>query len=152
MSSPQSPNEEVLRFALAQVQAGVRPFDVQRQRVAHGWEPQVAAQVMNRVRELSQLQPPNELPGGLSSAHASVGNSPDIRSAGQQASPTEKRKIPWGAYRDLVVGGIFLLVGALLGALNVSPVTGIFAFLFGVIQVIRGVVVAVLSQYRISQS
>ncbi len=58
-------------------------------------------------------------------------------------------KIPWTVYRDLVVGLLALFIALLMAVAGISPIACFFAGLFGMIQVIRAVIIGGLSMYRI---
>lgn len=160
MNPTQQPTEEVLQFAFAQVAAGVRPFDVQRQLVANGWDTQTAALIMNQVRQALEqppaapaAEPPASQPahGGRSLPPPFPGAKPPDGAASRHSSsnPGENRKIPWRVYRDLVVGGIFVCAAVAMGLTGLSLLGTVAALLFGVIQIGRAVLGALLSQYRI---
>lgn len=161
MNSAQQPTQEVFDYAHQQVAAGVPPFDVQRQLVAHGWDTQTAALVMNHVRRSLEAAGAGQHPEQKNTASATA-TAPSLAgplpppflaegsaTAGTAPPDEKKGKIPVRAYRDLIVGGIIMMVALALHVAGVHPVYRVLTLVFGLIQVVRGIVVAGLSQYRL---
>ena len=163
MNSTQQPTQEVFDYAYAQVAAGVPAFDVQRQLVANGWDTQTAAYVMNHVRHSLEMEAVRQdadrgstgaTEGGTMASAPGTALPPPLSGEGFQtgnsaAKQEKKGKIPFRAYRDLIVGGIIMLVALALHLTGAHSIYGVLTLGFGVIQVVRGIVVAGLSQYQV---
>lgn len=149
--------DELYRYAMDQVAAGVNPYQVQQALVQSGWAPGAAANVMDHVRkhsgiapaqaqmtQMAQARPGTSLPSGAAAYASSLAN----QSPHTTSQPATQTKENTGAMRDMLVGGLFFFGGLVITVGSLMFGNGGFvlawgAIIFGGIQFFRGVANAV---------